>query len=1086
MAYYKSHSNYTIKSRHQDIGDGVIYERDFTTIGGLNQFAKGETPIYKSDNFIIAPSNHVLGSKDYVNTTWILSSNENPNIWTLDDVKAYIDSSKYTTTLTNRDYYVLKDFAYYGSCSELIRTSILNIIQSFPGELYSPFTNNGESKQGLIVYYTNYNTNENIMLGDGTEYLLDNPFNINIHTTHISQSEQVSSIKYFANGGYKKYNIIFGEDEAAKIPITSCKVDPHIGLECALPGDRIATITLNDIYVINAYMGNTSNIIYLTNVIDMHIRPSISIYDDFYNKLSLFESVLLNKYSHPKYTATFEVTKETEYGYETALQNFTFPTTYGGYNLSVGLPPYEDYIGSLIQISNFYDTIFCDNLYRSMTHESIKNFDWTDQHGSMQDSINISKNKIRQLIHLFGHEFDVLKAHIDDLQYASTLSYKSNAYSEQLLSSIIQNDGIIVYPIIPYVKNKDNIIQENSFSVAPYSNDITKNCYPYGYFINTTCETRPNQSVDEYKTPAVQNDGQYKIINGTLRPKIQSFISQQAYSLGAINTFFLKNLKLNIKHILRHKGTIASIEMILGLLGLSSKRWYDLSFNTINGVKTPKNTRYFNNCDHSNEWQPYYFEICEYVAYTNPIIDSFDQDKGDYVIDFYNKTKTFAYDTTMFKNGTYVSYQGLPINYNDVDDTRYLTPFFCSRKELDGDPYYQMNGGWMFKSMTLSNDKIINNVYSDTIKEVRTVQTIKDLLSIPYNKLYDKILYKVLSLDGNYVLINGQLFELKSEYRLVDNQQVAYRYFETSVNNGQINIGNQSYSGTIAVSFDSSPNNELLEKSIDLTTCSNGSYIKIFEINGMFTIHDAYFDRSDFADLAILEAVVFDKENIDRIKNGTNYFQLNSRNEHHMLSLRTNDSLVGWVRLLDNDSAYLSLSILKNNYLGNNPHTGKYKYDDGGKYLDMYKTLFCESISQKAINFQCFPDKTKNEVLCELETFGFKNLQPRIKTDKIEYFGNLFIETDGKVSAKRYSNIIHDSDTEYNLTDKALYPQYQEVLPTHGFTNQIINTKYIDIIFYYKSISDLFIKFMDEVVLKYLEQVLPPNAIIRILYKELP
>ena len=37
--YIKSHSNFVLKKKHQDINSGVIYERDITTIGGLNQFA---------------------------------------------------------------------------------------------------------------------------------------------------------------------------------------------------------------------------------------------------------------------------------------------------------------------------------------------------------------------------------------------------------------------------------------------------------------------------------------------------------------------------------------------------------------------------------------------------------------------------------------------------------------------------------------------------------------------------------------------------------------------------------------------------------------------------------------------------------------------------------------------------------------------------------------------------------------------------------------------------------------------------------------------------------------------------------------
>lgn len=39
MAFIKSHSNYVLKKNHQTISDGTIWERDITTIGGVNQFS---------------------------------------------------------------------------------------------------------------------------------------------------------------------------------------------------------------------------------------------------------------------------------------------------------------------------------------------------------------------------------------------------------------------------------------------------------------------------------------------------------------------------------------------------------------------------------------------------------------------------------------------------------------------------------------------------------------------------------------------------------------------------------------------------------------------------------------------------------------------------------------------------------------------------------------------------------------------------------------------------------------------------------------------------------------------------------------
>ena len=67
MGYIKSHSNYVIKKRHQDTNDGTIFERDITTIGGINRFSKGQLPIYNSGNFIITARETNKTSNDYSN-----------------------------------------------------------------------------------------------------------------------------------------------------------------------------------------------------------------------------------------------------------------------------------------------------------------------------------------------------------------------------------------------------------------------------------------------------------------------------------------------------------------------------------------------------------------------------------------------------------------------------------------------------------------------------------------------------------------------------------------------------------------------------------------------------------------------------------------------------------------------------------------------------------------------------------------------------------------------------------------------------------------------------------------------------------
>ena len=134
--YIKSYSNYVLKKHHQTLGDNSkIYERDITTIGGLNQFSPGQVPIYKSSNFIITVNNDYKSPRSFLNNGFEQNGSNGETIWTVTNINESEDFEKNEKSLEivlKQDYYKLKDFAYFGSCVELIRTSVLDIVNRFP------------------------------------------------------------------------------------------------------------------------------------------------------------------------------------------------------------------------------------------------------------------------------------------------------------------------------------------------------------------------------------------------------------------------------------------------------------------------------------------------------------------------------------------------------------------------------------------------------------------------------------------------------------------------------------------------------------------------------------------------------------------------------------------------------------------------------------------------------------------------------------------------------------------------------------------------------------------------------------------
>ena len=137
MPYIKTHSNYVLKKDHQTVADGTIWERDITTIGGVNQFSPGQIPIYRSNNFIITVRNEGKESNQYNRLKW--KENESGDTWTLENISGItseFEDQNDIKIVLKQDYYDFRDFAYYGSLSELFRSSINDIFQRFPGELY--------------------------------------------------------------------------------------------------------------------------------------------------------------------------------------------------------------------------------------------------------------------------------------------------------------------------------------------------------------------------------------------------------------------------------------------------------------------------------------------------------------------------------------------------------------------------------------------------------------------------------------------------------------------------------------------------------------------------------------------------------------------------------------------------------------------------------------------------------------------------------------------------------------------------------------------------------------------------------------
>jgi hypothetical protein len=1284
MALIKSHSNYVLKKKHQKVTDGTIWERDITTIGGVNQFARGQVPIFRDNNFIITVRNDGSVANQYNRTNWKESSDgSNSTVWTLQTISAItseFDDQNDTKIVLKQDYYDFCDFAYYGSLSELFRASITDILLRFPGELYG-------SKDH--VYYTKVKIQEGerveteTVLGGNSYYEVKNPFGIDIHTKKLPVG--ANPLKYFADDGYKEY-MFYSSDSAAGEAVTYSRGNMK---ECAPAGTKMGEVTINGktIYV---YAGNNGAVHYLCTESGFHIRPKETYLADFYNGCDNFQKLLMNPKTTPKYKATFSVIKEDDYGYHREMRTFIFPTGPGGYNIDASSYGFNNYTNDLAMIGEFYDERFTDNLWRSMTHEAIKNFDWTytrEYEQGEEEEFVLGGEKMQKALRVFAREFDEIKTYIDNITSVNRITYDDRGnIPNYFLTDVCEDDGWDVIQVVPYdvslayieYNNKRYYIGEdftctiNSIVYQVYylkngvETKVTKNselttnayikidntkyyvkfdtiCEKHKYVQNTKKEIKPYNSIikgndgtdikngyfisccsgdgvsissllceysgntNYYVKVADANQGTfYDSCVDKLKNRIRSFSdTADTYTYMDVNNEFLRRLKLNSRYIWRHKGTQEGIEMILAMFGLKSKRWYDKQ--EVCGYKKSKTMP-------SGSTINYDYEIKEYTRFSTGLTDPWDSCHSMYKYDWVNSTKTITYDyrtvsaynTRGTMGITYIPYQGLPVAYDDNNGTRKLYPKFNHDEQYDGNPYFQMNGGWLSKKIVTADTngntsgysfqfdvdnvpvyETNGDIFKETIRNIRRVETLNDLLAIPSSQVKKNSICYVEDLTKKMLIVDGEAFDVRNDVSnltyvkhndnkyYVEEETFTCKIGETSYNTYYLKNGTQTRVTTI---------DELRENSY--IKIGNKKYyvtfvkdfITLTRNNGMIRVGDKYFnteisvygrdgelhtyylpDKLDgYPVNAYIIRTVEEKDNKEVVNysfncsNGnysidlyrlfspsdsdteSNYFILNDESFSNTIAISSNQK--GWERLNKNSYIYKKINTIWNYYKGNNPHSGNMSYDNGEEYYEYFKHIFKNAYENDLFDERCYNDYY-NEI-DDIYTAATISVNSSDSGDtKVHYFGNystakqvvVELNDDGTVKSRIYNNtdktgspaftstteakaylLKHTEIKGYVDTEKGSSYRYEtdysigggikingEIQPytsTDSVTNQIINNKKFTIIFKigypYDSndkekvkLSQAKLKFIDEIVMNYLTQLIPSTTIVGVEYE---
>ena len=981
--FTKFNSGYIMRSRHQKTKLGTIMERDWPTTNGLNvlRFGAGRRIWYNSGNFVFTTSNIPTYHKKHKLTT-------ETQEWDWDDCK----DADGTVNDVRPPYETndIRDYVYYGSCVEMIRATIEEIISDFPGRLVRTSERmlyNGDNiisvkrkenldaitpMEGDIVYsekkyfngtswhnltiikdeldgISNYGANtvcydesfgtvKIIKIKDGKKYfepygkytsdfddhyvesenkyyiynflnkkftenktivsklngfVVSNQFNIDLIHKSVTLGKYDNEFRFMSNS-WKKYCIkTVKNDKIIYENVIGYEIGDWLGdLNCPRndEGVNVVNVTFktdgNKTYTLNGYSIN-GNVIFAYKGSDLlTIQPQKEYIDDYFFNLTGFKGQLLRKDTKPLYTNKFKTPVEFNFTWYYPEKYYCWPSE--DYCIDIDSMTFTTFVNSLIDMAQKYDELWTDNIYRSMTHESIKNFDWTYSRdyyeGDEQDNINGGERMMR-ILRVFGRVFDDVKFYIDSIKHIPNITYdKINNGPEALLSDSVSLKGLDAISTISSDYDINAVITEDSLS----KNSI--------------------KDVSWIDSPLVSDHKKW----------YQSRNSEDIYP-DVCDNEIMRRFNLSVKRLMQTKGTQHAIDMIMGFFGFGrdpfSKSSADDYWVTEEAFYTKKLIRY-NECVNgkNDDGKPdgdNWTTNEEYRVVWNNISSNL---KGDVISEanYSKKNDLLYYDDP---------YSGIPLRTILIgsENEAFVVPYYDPYVMYDGNLVFQGKGGWakfINPNDTDHSDDCFN--YQETMSYLHVVGTIGDLMGINANKLQKYDIYYVVNIN------DYTDFDENPPY---DNENITPSHYFVIMN-------------------DNEPEKFASWQNV---------VIKPTGIDG--------------------DVKIVDKESFDTYFNTGNVEWYYDSSD---IKTPTDEQIKGTYSYIFKHIKYLE-SIMSTN-VGNNPHVGYGNYDDGNEFFEYMEKPFKYAIDKKLIgdfNYEniaqqvTFDDIRKNKVNDKIQIIGY-------------------------------------------------------------------------------------------------------------------
>lgn len=286
-------------------------------------------------------------------------------------------------------------------------------------------------------------------------FVVVNPFNIDLLTSGLTEDSVDNPMRYLylTQDDYLAYDAM---GISSEITVTTRPYKIGCGLDSYIYGVFLGETSINvgsrNIVIYTYYNSGTYYYLTMSSVsgITEYISPNDEYIEKKFSEFDEFEGILLDRSSNPAYTAYFDTPYETEYGNEYSREAYTWPSI-GDDNTGYYLPElntaaYYNYVGKLVDLAIFYDNYWSDNIWRSMTHEAIRNLDWTftKENGDDTETIHdIDSKKIEMMARLWGRNSDDVKRYIDNIKNSNRVTYdQKNNVPDYFLTDQVEIGGI--------------------------------------------------------------------------------------------------------------------------------------------------------------------------------------------------------------------------------------------------------------------------------------------------------------------------------------------------------------------------------------------------------------------------------------------------------------------------------------------------------------------------------------------------------------------------------------------------------------------------------------------------------------------